>query len=58
MKKIGALLASRRFWLLGIAALVWGLLQGGVIPEEIANPIILWALSVAGLGTIDKFSRR
>jgi len=54
MSKVLELLTSRRFWLLGIAAVAWGLLQAQLLPPEIATPLIGWALAAAGVGTLDK----
>lgn len=59
MNKIKALLLSRRFWLVTVAGLVaiGGAWVSGTLDLNIVfETIKVWAIAVAGIGTIDKFA--
>jgi hypothetical protein len=47
-------LKSTRFWKLVGAAVVWGLMMGGILPREVAEPIIALLTASVVVRTIDR----
>ena len=59
LEKITEILRSPRFWLIGLASLMYALIQGGgFVDIEMFLIIQNWALGAAGIGTIDRFGTR
>lgn len=57
--KIIAILGSPRFWLIGLASVMYGLMQsGGFADIEIFLIIQNWALGAAGVGTVDRLGTK
>ena len=57
--KIGSILGSPRFWLIGLASLMYGLMQSGGFAEiEIFLIVQNWALGAAGVGTVDRLGTK
>ena len=55
-KKIIGIFRSPRFWLVGLASLMYALIQGGgFVDIEVFLVIQNWALGAAGVGTVDRF---
>ena len=47
-------LKSIRFWKIVGAAVVWGLLQAGILPPAVADPIIAVLIGSVAVRTVDR----
>lgn len=53
-----AFLGSTRFWALISLASVTGLAAIGIIPAELANPIVMALTGFIGIRTVDRFGEK